>query len=332
MCYADVPQRTLPIATALPCALLLDCPSTSMSMTEKSTLLPDRRVMHIIDGKSVDPRAYNWLERIVRFLIRPFVESWHHRDLIAAILRRELRERFSGSMAGWVWAITAPVISLVTYTLVFNGAVKLPNNASSNSSIDYALFIFGGLVAFNFFTEMAYRAPSLLHEYAHYIKQTMFPAEMLPIISTLRAMTYVSIGLALMLLCQLVFTGFLHWTVLLLPLWVIPFVAFLVGITWFLSAMGAFTRDTAYLMMTIAPVLMFATPVFFSHETLSPDMKLLMYLNVLTGFIEIIRDLVVFGKLPYYGVVLWQIFISMFFFWFGYWFFRRQQDAIADVI
>ena len=61
-------------------------------------------------------------------------------------------------------------------------------------------------------------------------------------------------------------------------------------------------------------------------------MKLLMYLNVLTGFIEIIRDLVVFGKLPYYGVVLWQIFISMFFFWFGYWFFRRQQDAIADVI
>ena len=235
-------------------------------------------------------------------------------------------------MAGWVWAITAPVISLVTYTLVFNGAVKLPNNASSNSSIDYALFIFGGLVAFNFFTEMAYRAPSLLHEYAHYIKQTMFPAEMLPIISTLRAMTYVSIGLALMLLCQLVFTGFLHWTVLLLPLWFIPFVAFLVGITWFLSAMGAFTRDTAYLMMTIAPVLMFATPVFFSHETLSPDMKLLMYLNVLTGFIEIIRDLVVFGKLPYYGVVLWQIFISMFFFWFGYWFFRRQQDAIADVI
>jgi len=32
-----------------------------------------------------------------------------------------------------------------------------------------------------------------------------------------------------------------------------PFLAFLLGITWLLSAMGAFTRDTAYLMMTIAP-------------------------------------------------------------------------------
>ena len=289
--------------------------------------------MHIVDGRTVDPKDYNWLQRVVRFLLRPFTESWHHRDLIAAILRRELRERFSGSMAGWVWAVVAPVISLVTYTVVFGGAVKLPNNAESKSSMDYALFVFGGLVAFNFFSEMAYRAPSLLHEYAHYIKQTMFPAEMLPIISTLRATTYATIGLALMLLCQLVFTGSLHWTVLLLPLWFLPFLAFLIGITWLLSAMGAFTRDTAYLMMTIAPVLMFATPVFYSHETLSPDARFWMYaLNVLTGFIEIIRDLVVFGKIPNGLVIAWTLFISMFFFWFGYWFFRRQQDAIADVI
>ena len=294
--------------------------------------VPDARVMHIVDGKAVDPRDYNWLERVLRFLAQPFAESWHHRDLIGAILRRELRERFSGSMAGWVWAVTAPLISLVTYTIVFAGAVKLPNQTASSSGIDYALFVFGGLVAFNFFTEMAYRAPSLLHEYAHYIKQTMFPAEMLPIISTLRATTYATIGLVLMLVCQLIFAGSLHWTVLLLPLWFVFFLAFLIGITWLLSAMGAFTRDTAYLMMTIAPVLMFATPVFFSHETLSPNWKLLMYVNVLTGYIEIIRDLVVFGKIPNGLVILWTMFVSMFSFWFGYWFFRRQQDAIADVI
>ena len=292
---------------------------------------PDARIMHVVDGKTVEPKDYNWLERLVRFMTRPFTEAWHHRDLIGAILRRELRERFSGSMAGWVWAVAAPIISLLTYTVVFGGAVKLPNNAESNSAMDYALFVFGGLVAFNFFTEMAYRAPSLLHEYAHYIKQTMFPAEMLPIISTLRATTYATIGLVLMLVCQSIF-GSLHWTVLLLPLWFIPFLAFLIGITWLLSAMGAFTRDTAYLMMTIAPVLMFATPVFFSHETLSPTAKLLMYANILTGFIEIIRDLVVFGQIPDVRVIAWTLFVSLFFFWFGYWFFRRQQDAIADVI
>ena len=97
------------------------CRFTSMVNLNNRQELPDAPVMHIVDGKAVEPRDYNWLERIVRFLLRPFVEAWHHRDLIAAILRRELRERFSGSMAGWVWAVVAPLISLVTYTLVFGG-------------------------------------------------------------------------------------------------------------------------------------------------------------------------------------------------------------------
>jgi lipopolysaccharide transport system permease protein len=293
---------------------------------------PDAPVMHYVDGKQVIPGHYSRFQLFIRFLLEPFTGAWHHRDLIVAILRRELRERFSGSVAGWVWAVVAPLISLITYTLVFGGAAKLPDGKPADSPIDYALFVFGGLIAFNFFTEMAYRAPSLLHEYAHYLKQTMFPAEMLPVISTLRATTYASIGLTLMLLCQLIFSGTLHWTVLLLPLWFIPFLAFLLGITWLLSAMGAFTRDTAYLMMTIAPVLMFATPVFFSHEALSPDVKLMMYANILTGFIEIIRDIVVFGKLPNGLVVAWTVFLSALTFWTGYWFFRRQQGGITDVI
>src|SRR3954469_401887 len=92
----------------------LDRCSLSMTNLNNHERLPDARIMHILDGKTVEPRDYNWLERIFRFMARPFVETWHHRDLIAAVLRRELRERFSGSMAGWVWALAAPIISLVT--------------------------------------------------------------------------------------------------------------------------------------------------------------------------------------------------------------------------
>ena len=289
-------------------------------------------LLHYIDGREVEPIRLGAWRRFTRFLCTPFASAWHHRELIIAILRRELRERFKGSAAGWVWAIAAPLLSLITYTIMFSGAVNLPNKTQASSSADYALFIFGGLIAYNFFSEMAYRAPSLLHEYSHYIKQTMFPAEMLPVISTLRAMCYASIGLVLMLACQLIFAGFLHWTVLFLPLWFAAFLALLIGMTWLLSAMGAFTRDTAYLVMSVVPVLMFATPVFFSPEALSPNLQLLMYANVMTGFIEIIRDLVVFGRIPNLLVCLWTLFVSAATFWFGYWYFLRQRDQIADVI
>jgi lipopolysaccharide transport system permease protein len=289
-------------------------------------------VLHIVDGKAVAPYKRRPLARIGAFFAAPFAAAWHHRDLIAAILRRELHERFKGSVAGWVWAVVTPLLSLATYTIVFSGTIKLPGDAATGPKANYALFIFGGLVAFNFFTEMAYRAPSLLHEYSHFLKQTMFPAETLAIISTLRAAFYVSITLLLMLAVQLGISGTLHWTVLALPLWLVPFVAFLVGLTWFLSAMGAYTRDTSYLMMTVAPLLMFVTPVFFSSAALSPRVHLLMYINPLTGFIEIVRDLVVLGSLPQPLVCAWSLFIAAVSFWFGFWFFGKQRDGIADVI
>jgi lipopolysaccharide transport system permease protein len=288
--------------------------------------------LHILEGEVVPPSYRGPFSRLCHFLVRPFTTVWNHRDLVAIILRRELRERFQGSVAGWVWAVAAPLISLATYTAVFSGAARLPDGTVAASPIDYAMFIFGGLIAFNFFSEMAYRAPSLLHEYAHFLKYTMFPVELLPIISTLRAMVYTTIGLILMLACQVIFVHSLHWTVMLLPLWYVAFVAFLMGLTWFLAALGAFTRDISYLMTTIAPLLMFATPVFYSAETLSPTMQLLMSANILTGFIEIVRDLVVFGRLPGPIICGWTLFLSAATFWFGYWFFCRRQPSIVDVI
>jgi len=288
--------------------------------------------LHIIDGKTFDPHKRTRVASAGIFFAAPFTLAWHHRDLIVTILRRELHERFKGSIAGWVWAVVAPLLSLAIYTIAFSGMVKLPGDFPSNARGDYALFIFGGLVAFNFFSEMAYRAPSLLHEYSHFVKQTMFPVQLLPIISTLRATVYAGIALAIMLAAQLISTGSLPWTALLLLVWFVVFVMFLIGLTWLLSAMGAFTRDASYLMVAISPLLMFLTPVFYSQDTLAPRARMLIYANPLTGFIDIIRDLVVFGVLPGLAICAWTVFCSLAFFWFGFWFFEKQRDGIADVI
>lgn len=293
---------------------------------------PDVLLLHVVDGESVIGGNLGVFAKIGRFFAAPFVSAFRHQDLIRVILKRELDERFKGSQAGWVWALTAPLLSLLTYTFAFGGSAVLPNNQVAKTAYDYSLFVFGGLIAFNFFAEMAYRAPSLLQEYAHFIKQTLFPAEMLAVISTLRASAYAAIGVALMLLSQLAFTHTLSWTVLLLPIWAISFMAFLIGMTWFLSALGAFTRDISYLMMTISPLLLFATPVFFSNEVLPPPLNTLIYVNVLTGFVEIVRDLVFWGRLPGTAVTIWTLAISAGMFWFGYWFFNRKRASIADVL
>ena len=46
--------------------------------------------------------------------LAPLSVGWRHRELILAVLRRELADRFSGSAFGWVWAVAGPLITLET--------------------------------------------------------------------------------------------------------------------------------------------------------------------------------------------------------------------------
>jgi lipopolysaccharide transport system permease protein len=289
--------------------------------------------VNVVNGKQIRVENVGPLVRAATFIAKPFATMWHHRDLIQAILRREVSERFKGSVAGWVWALIAPLLAIGVYTFAFTTNLKLPmaDNAGG-ARATYALFIFSGIIVFSFWSEMAFRAPMLLHEYTHFIKQTIFPSDMLAVISTLRATLYTVISIGVMLIFQLAMTHSLPWTVLLLPLMFIPFIAFLVGMSWFLCSIGAFTRDAGYLMINIVPLFMFATPVFYPHTSLPAPFDFWIYANALTGYVEVMRDITLLGKLPDWRVYAWSVFTSVFTFYFGYWFFDRYRNVIVDVI
>ena len=290
--------------------------------------------VNVVNGKQIVVVDVGLAERAVRFLAKPFLQMWHHRDLIQAILRREVAERFKGSVAGWVWAVIAPLLAIAVYTLAFSGKLELPPRyiVTADKHLSYALFILSGIVVFNFWAEMAFRAPMLLHEYVHFIKQTIFPSDMLAVISTLRATLYTVISIVVLLIFQVSVMGSLPWTVLLLPVIFIPFIGFLVGMAWFLCALGAFTRDAGYLMINIVPLFMFATPIFYHQSIFGPPWDLVIYANALTGYVEVMRDILLVGKFPNWYVYGWTLVTSAFSFYFGYWFFDRYRNVIVDVI
>ncbi|GEP56296.1 ABC transporter permease [Reyranella soli] len=287
----------------------------------------------VVNGKQIVVEALDPSQRFKRFLAKPLLQMRYNREIILAILRRELASRFTGSAGGWLWAVAAPLFAIAVYTFAFTTKLQMTFvGEQGQKPIAYALFIFAGLIVFNFFSEMAYRSPMLLHEYAHFIKQTIFPSDMLAVISTLRAAAYTGIGAIVMLICVAAVKGGLPWTVIFVPLIFIPLSAFLMGLSWFLSAIGAFTRDAGYLMINIVPLFMFMTPVFFSPGSWSFPWNLAIHGNALTAYVEIMRDLVLTGTLPNPLTVLWALATAIFTFYFGYWFFDRYRNVIVDVI
>ncbi len=265
-------------------------------------------------------------------LLLPLQRAWHFRELIRAVVRRELAARFRGSILGWLWAVFGPLVMLTAYTIIFSNSVGVPKSAKAGGLQTYALSIFAGLTVFNLFSELAYRSPGLLHEHVHFIKKSIFPSETLAWTATIRALTYAAISFAILMLFTLFITHGIPLTALFVPFIVVPLVLFLLGSCWFLMALGSFTRDVAHLMISIVPVLMFATPIFYSIDDVPPGLRVWVHLNVMGNYVEMIRDALIRGHMPGVFLYLGTVLVSLVVFRFGYRFFMRYKSIFVDVI
>jgi lipopolysaccharide transport system permease protein len=265
--------------------------------------------------------------------VAPFERAWRHRELIRAVVRREFISRFRGSLLGPAWAVISPLVMLLTYTVLFS--ITVPQLSAGMSITDYASGIFIGLIVFNLFSELAYRAPILLHEHVNFVKRSIFPSETIAWTATIRAFTYAGVAFLVYIGFRLATAGTLPLTILLTPLLVLPFALFILGVVWFLMALGAFTRDVAHIMASIVPVLMFATPIFYrldQIDQMSPSTARWLRLNIVGDYIEMLRAVALDGRIPNIFGYLVVVAISYAVFLGGYRFFMRYKSVIVDVI
>ena len=264
--------------------------------------------------------------------LAPLSVGWRHRELILAVLRRELADRFSGSAFGWVWAVAGPLITLGIYTVTLTKAMQLPVATAHGNTSSYALSTFVGLIVFGLFAELCSRAPLLMHEHAWFLKTSIFPSETLAWTAVLRALSYAGISFLVLLVFELALNGIPALSILLLPFIVAPLVMFLLGLVWFLAAIGAFTRDMSYLMITFIPLAMFATPVFYRVTDLPGPLRALAYANPLGTAIEMMRAAVLDGVSPPTSACCGFLVVSAAVCRGGYAVFERYKGILIDVI
>jgi lipopolysaccharide transport system permease protein len=267
-----------------------------------------------------------------RWALAPLSVGWRHRELILAVLRRELADRFKGSVLGWVWAAVGPLMTLAIYTTAFTKAMRLPLASAHGSMSSYALSTFVGLIVFGLFAELCCRAPMLMHEHAWFLKTSIFPSETLAWTAVLRALSIAGISVGVLIIFEIVLYGTPPLSILLLPFIVAPLILFLLGIVWFLAAIGAFTRDISYLMITFVPLVMFATPVFYRATDLPSELRMLAYANPLGTAIEVVRAVVLGGVFPPTLACCGFLVVSLGVCRGGYAVFERYKGTLIDVI
>ena len=97
-------------------------------------------------------------------------------------------------------------------------------------------------------------------------------------------------------------------------------------------ALGSFTRDVAHLMISIVPVFMFATPIFYSIEDVPPNLRIYVHFNPIGNYVEMIRDVLLFNRMPDAPLYTGTVAGSLLVFFFAYRFFMQYKAVFVDVI
>ena len=183
-----------------------------------------------------------------------------NQGLIRNLVHREVVGRYKGSMLGIFWSLVTPVLMLAVYTFVFSVVFKARWNEGGDSRTEFSLLLFVGLLVFNLFAECINRAPSLVLANVNYVKKVVFPLEVLPWVAMGSALFHFTVSFGVWLAAYVVLVGMPHWTVLLSPLVMAPFVLFVMGLSWAFASLGVFLRDVGQIISIAVQVLMFMTP------------------------------------------------------------------------
>ena len=259
---------------------------------------------------------------------------WSARMLAWEMAKREVYSRYRGSIVGLAWSFFFPVLMLCVYTFVF-GVIfrsRWTAGADMQSTSDFAIILFAGLVVYGMFSECLVKAPMLIVGNVQFVKKVVFPLEVLPVSCVLAAIFHMGISLIVLFMAMFLVGGEIPWTVILLPAVLLPLVLATLGLTWFLSASGVFLRDLSQVMPLLSMVLLFLSPVFYPISMIPERFRSIVELNPITGVVDAARAVLVFGTSPNWSVVGWQLLASLFIALFGLLWFRFVRKGFSDVL
>jgi lipopolysaccharide transport system permease protein len=254
-----------------------------------------------------------------------------YRFLFEQMVRRELRQKYRGSMLGILWYVVNPLVLMAVYALLFDkllGAVSIE---------DYPLFLFVGLIVWMFFSQSLTAAAGSLLEQASLVGKVKFPRETVPAsVVTVQLVPFLAL-LALLVPVAVVVRDGVGAELLLLPLIAACLYCFALGLALVVAVLHAYFRDVQPILGAALLPWFFLTPIFFRVEDLpglDSDVTetLLRWVNPVAPFVEAVRAVLYDGTAPSAGVLVFVVVAAAVALLGGRALFRRLEGELAVVL
>jgi ABC-type polysaccharide/polyol phosphate export permease len=276
--------------------------------------------------KSVDP----WLRGrpAARIVIRPrpckaapLTDLLRHRDLVVALVVRDLRVRYKRSALGLLWTMLQPLLTMGVMVLVFSSIFRfdLPH---------YPVYCLTGILFWNFFSQSIVASMVSLRANAAILHKVPVPKAVFPVATVCSGV--VNLCLALVPLAViLIATGHpLRPALLFLPVAILVAALFTLGMGLLLSPLAVFFTDVVEMVGVVLSLLMYMTPIFYPLAIVPEQFRVFVRFNPVRSILEVFRDPIYFGKIPPLTHFTVAFGLALLAFTLGAFAFKRNSDRI----
>ena len=194
-------------------------------------------------------------------------ELWRFRELLVAMVERELRIRYKNSVLGILWSLLNPLVTVFVMHFVLK-------NVMQNGTKSFSLFILAAYLPYMFFQMSVLDSAQSVLTALPVVKKVYFPREILPLASVASNLVHFIIALLVYFVYAFgVWAAFgfkdptITYRVAFLPVLLVIHFALTTGLSLFFSALNVFYEDVKYMLTITLYLAFFLTPVMYFAET-----------------------------------------------------------------
>lgn len=222
-------------------------------------------------------------------------EVFDYRDALRQLVVQNLTLRYRRTVMGYFWTLLNPLLMMTVMALVFANLFKIEIKT-------FAVFLFVGMIPWNFFNSVLSQSTGSLVFNEGIIKKVYIPKLLFPLSISIAMFLDAILAFAVLLPAIIYLGGPLSWSFLFLPISFILLFVFALGFGIVASIATVYFRDLQYIIVIGLQGLFFLTPILYKKEDMFGAISWLIELNPVAPFISLFREPLLSGVFP--GVYL----------------------------
>ena len=225
---------------------------------------------------------------------------YKYRFLFSEIVRKNIKLQYRNSVLGMFWTFLQPLLTMLVLVFIFGNIF----GRNEKEVLNYPVYLLCGRLIYDFYTQATKRAMRSIRNSGSVIKKVYVPKYIYPMANVTSNFVTFLISLLVLAVVMAYFLIFTDTAMKLTPYILLTFVpiiilfALCIGVGMILATMEVYFKDVEYMYEVFCMLLFYATPIFYTVNSLNISNKIFQYAlmaNPLYSIVSMFRDCVLFG-------------------------------------